>query len=66
MREFGGGSNCFCVAWALVLDLRTSVGFGPLALKGKDIGLWLSKERILQLRKWLLRGSSQQSNESTW
>lgn len=22
---------------ALVLDLRTSVGFGPLALKGKDI-----------------------------
>ena len=37
MREFGGGSNCFWVAWALVLDLRTSVGFGPLALKGKDI-----------------------------
>ena len=33
----GGGSSCFWVAWALVLALRTSVGFGPLALKGKDI-----------------------------
>ena len=31
MKGFGRGSECF---WALSLDLRASVGFGALALRG--------------------------------
>lgn len=37
MEGFEGGSDCFWVAWALALDLRASVGFGPLTLKVTDV-----------------------------
>lgn len=37
MKEFGGGSDCLCIVWALALYLRASAGFGSLVLKGKDI-----------------------------
>lgn len=37
MKGLGGGSDCFWVVLAFVLDLGASVGFEGLALKGKDI-----------------------------
>lgn len=56
MKGLEGGRDCFWVVLALVLDLGASVGFGGLALKGKDI----------VAEKWLFRGPSQPSMEYIW
>lgn len=37
MEGFEGGSDCFWVAWAFVLDFRVLVGFGFLILKVTDV-----------------------------